>query len=180
MSRSDDERSAEYALGLLRGEERRALEAEITTDAALQGKVASWQRWLSAVDEAGADELPDGMFERILSRIDNDGLRAPGTVTKRAALAQWLKYSPGITYRVLNVDEANKRQSLLVRMEPGAVYRSHVHDIDEECLIIEGDLRYGDLELRAGDFHLATPGMIHPTGHTTSGCLLHVVVGLDI
>jgi hypothetical protein len=46
--------------------------------------------------------------------------------------------------------------------------------------VIEGDLRYGDLVLRACDYHLATPGAQHPTGTTTAGCLLHVVVGMEI
>jgi hypothetical protein len=46
--------------------------------------------------------------------------------------------------------------------------------------VIEGDLRYGDFVLRAGDYHVAAPGTHHPAGTTTAGCLLHVVVGMDI
>ena len=179
-SRSDDLRAAEYALGLLRGDERQALEAELAGDDELRNRVAEWQNKLRLLDSNEADEAPRELFERILSRIDAEGMQLPGTVTKRSASADWLEYSPGITYRVLKVDAALKRQSLLVKMQPGAIYKSHTHDVDEECLVIEGDLRYGDLVLRAGDFHLATPDTSHPTGHTSSGCLLHVVVGLDI
>ena len=179
-SRSDDLRAAEYALGLLRGDERRALEAELASDNKLRDRVTDWQRKLRPLDSDAVGEAPRELFERILSRIDAEGMQLPGTETKRSASADWLEHSPGITYRVLKVDAALKRQSLLVRMEPGAVYKSHTHDVDEECLVIEGDLRYGDLVLRAGDFHLAAPATSHPTGHTSSGCLLHVVVGLDI
>ena len=66
------------------------------------------------------------------------------------------------------------------RCSRGAIYKSHSHDIDEECLVIEGDLRYGDFVLRAGDYHVAAPGTHHPAGTTAAGCLLHVVVGMDI
>jgi anti-sigma factor ChrR (cupin superfamily) len=126
---------AEYALGLIRGEERREMDAQLASDDGLRSQVERWQ----------------GVFAQL-----------------------------EITYRVLHVDETLKRQSLLVKMEPGAVYKAHGHDINEECLVIEGDLRFGDLHLHTGDFHLATPAMVHPTGRTEQGCLLHVVVGLDI
>jgi anti-sigma factor ChrR (cupin superfamily) len=172
---------AEYALGLMRGEERRELEARLATDSGLQMQVERWQSVLAPLEDGDESETPPaGIFENILNRIDEGGLQLPGTMTQRGKSADWLELSPGITYRVLRVDNELKRQSLLVKMQPGAVYQSHSHDIDEECLVIEGDLRFGDLHLHAGDFHLATPSMVHPIGQTETGCLLHVVVGLNI
>jgi hypothetical protein len=172
---------AEYALGLLRGEERREMDAQLASDADLRLQVERWQGVFAPLEDGDDAEMPPaGLFENILNRIDDGGLQLPGTLTQRGATADWIVYSPGITYRVLHVDEKLKRQSLLVKMQPGAVYKSHGHDIDEECLVIEGDLRFGDLHLHAGDFHLGTPAMVHPTGYTEQGCLLHVVLGLDI
>ena len=168
--------SAEYALGLLRGGERTAVEA----DGGLRDEAEGWQKKLAPLDGSDSEPVPSGSFEKILTRIDEAGTSLPGTATKRAANAEWHQYSEGIAYRVLNVDEQRGRQTLLVKMQPGALYKSHSHDVDEECLVIEGDLRYGDLVLRAGDYHLATPGALHPTGTTAAGCLLHVVVGMDI
>jgi quercetin dioxygenase-like cupin family protein len=173
--RPDSSLSAEYALGLLRGGERSAVEG----DAELRNEAEGWQKKLSPLDGGESEPVPSGSFEKILERIDETGIHLPGA-TKRAADAEWLQYSDGIVFRVLKVDEARGRQTLLVKMQPGALYKSHSHDIDEECLVIEGDLQYGDLVLRAGDYHLATPGALHPTGTTTAGCLLHVVVGMDI
>jgi hypothetical protein len=49
---------------------------------------------------------------------------------------------------------------------------------DEECLVIEGDLHFGDLELHAGDFHVALKGMIHPAARSVNGCLLYITAGL--
>ena len=171
----DPSRPAEYALGLLRGDERAVVEA----DAGLHNEAEGWQTKLAALDGEG-EAVPPGSFEKILARIDDEGMHPPGTATKRAVDAEWQQYSDGIVFRVLKVDEARGRQTLLVKMQPGAIYKSHFHDIDEECLVIEGDLRYGDLVLRAGDYHLAAPGTHHPAGTTTAGCLLHVVVGMDI
>lgn len=141
--RSDDLRAAEYALGLLRGDERLALEADLVTDGELRSRVADWQNRLHRLDHGKEADIPGELFQSILARIDAEGMQLPGAMTKRSASAEWLEYSPGITYRVLKVDQELKRQSLLVRMQPGAIYQSHAHDIDEECLVIEGDLRYG-------------------------------------
>jgi len=174
--RPDSSSSAEYALGLLRGGERSAVEA----DAGLRGEAEGWQKKLTPLDGADGEPVPPGSFEKILARIDDEGMHLPGTATQRAADAEWQQHSEGIVFRVLKVDEARRRQTLLVKMQPGALYKSHSHDIDEECLVIEGDLRYGDFVLRAGDYHVASPGTHHPTGTTTAGCLLHVVVGMDI
>ena len=175
----DDKRApllpAEYALGLLRGGERAAVEG----DSGLRSEAEGWQTKLAALGGEG-EPVPPGSFEKILSRIDEAGMHLPGTATKRAVDAEWQQHSDGIVFRVLKVDEARGRQTLLVKMQPGAVYETHPHDIDEECLVIEGDLQFGDLVLRAGDYHLAAAGTHHPNGTTTAGCLLHVVVGMDI
>ena len=178
--RPDSSLSAEYALGLLRGEERRAAEARLAADPGLRNAAEAWQKKLATLDSAGNEPVPSGAFEKILTRIDEAGMSLPGTTTKRAADAEWQQHSEGIVIRVLKVDGRRGQQTLLVKMQPGAIYKSHSHDIDEECLVIEGDLQFGDLVLRAGDYHLATSGALHPTGTTTAGCLLHVVVGMDI
>lgn len=167
---------AEYALGLLRGGERAVVEA----DGGLRKDAEGWQAKLAALDGADREPVPAGSFEKILARIDEEGMQLPGTATQRAADADWQQHSEGIVFRVLKVDEARGRQTLLVKMQPGALYKPHAHDVEEECLVIEGDLSYGDFVLRAGDYHLARPGTHHPTGTTTAGCLLHVVVGMDI
>jgi hypothetical protein len=178
--RPDSSLPAEYALGLIRGDDRRLAEEKLAAGADLRSEVEGWRERFAPFEGADSEVVPPGSFEKILTRIDREGLYLPGTSTRRAADAEWLEYSPGIVYRVLKVDDRLQCQTLLVRMQPGAIYKSHAHGIDEECLVIEGDLQFGDLVLRAGDFHLATPAMIHPTGRTTTGCLLHVVVGMDI
>lgn len=171
--------AAEYVLGLLSKEERRELASQLGSDEALQTQVEYWENAFSTLQAEEAEPVPAGLFEKILDRIDSEGAHLPGTVTKRAATANWFEIEPGIKGRVLHVDRAQNRQYLLVRMAPGSTYHPHSHNADEQALVLEGDLSFGDLKLLAGDFHVATPTSSHPPGRTLNGCLVHVVMSLD-
>jgi anti-sigma factor ChrR (cupin superfamily) len=180
MSKSvKPEAAAEYVLGLLSKQDRRELVSQLKSDEALQTQVEYWENVFSSLQAEEAEPVPAGLFEKILDRIDSEGAQLPGTVTKRAATAKWYEISPGIKGRVLHVDRAQNRQFLLVRMQPGSSYHPHSHNADEQALVLEGDLCFGDLELLAGDFHVATPTSSHPPGRTVNGCLVHVVMSLD-
>ena len=161
-----------YARAFLDHLERRDMPVADATKAQVENAFADLQA------EEG-ETLPAGLFEKILDRIDGEGANLPGTVTKRAVAVNWFEISPGIKGRVLHIDRARHRQYLLIRMAPGAVYHPHSHDADEQSLVLEGDLSFGDLELLAGDFHVATPTSSHPAGRTVNGCLVHVVMSLD-
>ncbi|MBA7625109.1 hypothetical protein ES703_32531 [subsurface metagenome] len=176
----DEVLSAEYVLGLLRGKAWQKFSARLETDDRLRASVAFWQEALSGIDRAdhAGEAPPSGLFDSILARIDDEGLQLPGTHTRRAVAAHWREIAPGVTSRVLHVDRANNRQSLLIRMAPGAVYHSHTHDADEEAFIVEGDLSFGELHLGPGDYHIAAAATRHPPGRTAGGCVVHVVTSL--
>jgi anti-sigma factor ChrR (cupin superfamily) len=178
----EDVLSAEYALGLLRGEARAAFAARLEADDGLRASVAYWQRVFGGLDAAGRgsdDASPAAIFDSILARIDAEGMQLPGTRTRRADGAVWIDIGPGLVARVLHVDRAHNRQSLLIRMSPGAIYQAHVHDIDEETFVVEGDLSFGDLKLGAGDHHMAAAFTRHPVGHTVGGCVVLVTTSLS-
>lgn len=180
----EDSLAAEFALGLIRGQERKDMAARAQTDTALRLQVEEWERRLAALGDATADgdaadaTPPAGQFEKILARIDAAGLQLPGTRTQRGTAAQWKEIGPGITSRVLHVDRDNNRISVLIRMVPGSTYDAHSHAIEEETLVIEGDWNIGDLHLKAGDYHVASTSAHHCAGHTVSGCLIHVVTSM--
>ena len=171
--------AAEYVLGLLGKADSRACAQRRTSDAARRAQVDYSESMVSGLPEEEAESPPTGMFEKILDRIEGEGADLPGTLTKRAGTANWFEISPGIKGRLLHVDRAQNRQYLLIRMAPGASYHPHSHDADEQSLVLEGDLSFGDLNLKAGDFHVATPSSSHPPGRTVNGCLVHVVMSLD-
>jgi quercetin dioxygenase-like cupin family protein len=178
----DRNTAAVYALGLVRGADRDAFMARLANDEGLRSQVEHWQRVFAAIDSdsaADAPAPPAGLFEKVLDRIDAEGLQLPGTKTRRRDTARWREISPGIHRRVLNVDRNANRLSVLVRMDPGAIFRSHSHDLAEETLVLEGDLWLGDLKLMPGDHHLALPDTQHPVGRTVSGCLVHITRSLS-
>ncbi|MFZ5733570.1 MAG: cupin domain-containing protein [Pseudomonadota bacterium] len=175
--------AAEFALGLIRGPERKNMAARVQTDDALRSQVEEWEQRLAVLDDSADDDAgyptpPAGQFEKILERIDAAGLQLPGTRTQRGTSAQWKEIGPGITSRVLHVDRTNNRISVLIRMVAGSTYDAHAHAIEEETLVIEGDWNIGDLHLKAGDYHVASTSAHHCAGHTVSGCLIHVVTSM--
>lgn len=180
MSEDLDQTAAAYALGILRGAPRAAIEARLSGEPALQAKVKLWQENFAALDLAAEEQAPPaGLFDTIVAAIDAGEAALAGTLTRRAGTGVWIEISPGVTYSVLFDDPVAKRRSMLVRALPGATYESHFHDEGhEECLVLEGELTMGDLKLSAGDFHLAAKGSTHPPAYSATGCLLHISTAL--
>jgi anti-sigma factor ChrR (cupin superfamily) len=87
--------------------------------------------------------------------------------------------APGVDVRRLFVDHEERRVTLLVRMAAGSSYPAHEHASHEECYVLQGDLRVGDLHMHAGDFQRAEAGSVHGTQATDDGCVLMIVSSLD-
>jgi quercetin dioxygenase-like cupin family protein len=51
--------------------------------------------------------------------------------------------------------------SMLVRFAPGASVPDHAHALDEDCLVLQGEMFLGDILLRTGDYQLAPAGGSH-------------------
>src|SRR5205814_10385627 len=68
---------------------------------------------------------------------------------------------PGVAMRRLHVDRVAGSYTVLLRLNAGGRFPGHVHDGTEECLVLEGDLRDGDLGLRAGDYQCSPAGSTH-------------------
>src|SRR3982750_1478514 len=108
--------AAEYVLGLLGKEDRRAFALQLKSDEGLQAQVAFWENAFAGLPAEEAEQPSSGLFEKILGRIDREGANIPGTLTKRAGSAAWVEISPGIKGRVLHIDRAQNRQYVLIRM----------------------------------------------------------------
>lgn len=81
----------------------------------------------------------------------------------------------GIEMRRLFVDPATKRVTLLARMAAGTAYPAHEHVGPEECFVLQGDLRVGNVHMREGDYQHAETGSRHGLQSTDEGCLLLIV-----
>lgn len=116
-----------------------------------------------------ASERAASLRGNVLARVARDAERAPRVLkTVRAVEGEWRELLPGLFEKVLYVDLATGTRSYLLRGGPGSSVPPHVHSGAEECLVIEGDVRVGDVALLAGDYHVAPPGTTHPslTSHT--------------
>ena len=82
----------------------------------------------------------------------------------------WQPFSPKVTIKILRRDVHT--QSYLLKLEPGAVLLPHVHGQDEECMVLEGEVRIGDLVVRQGAYHLAPKGIAHEPIRSEAGALL--------
>ncbi|MGV6817647.1 MAG: cupin domain-containing protein [Thiotrichales bacterium] len=122
-------------------------------------------------------ELPEGlrarMKQRLLDSVRKDASEAaPGFVTIRAEEGEWTEVAPGGQIKVLHTDQSSGTLTFLARLEPGFSLPAHYHEIAEECLMLEGDLQIGELELKAGDYHYAPVGAKHAAMLSKNGALV--------
>src|SRR5690606_22695315 len=96
---------------------------------------------------------------------------ANGLFTLRAEEGEWVSVAPTLEIKLLRQDLHSR--SYLLRTHPGARMPPHQHvDVEEECYVLEGEARIGDLRLTQGDFHLAPRGVPHDWLCSDSGALL--------
>lgn len=95
---------------------------------------------------------------------------AQGWYTVRADEGEWRPFLPKVQIKVLRREE--DILTYLLKLEPGAALVPHEHPVDEECLVVEGEARIGDLLVRAGDYHLAPRGKPHGMIRSETGAVL--------
>ena len=116
---------------------------------------------------------------RIMRNID-DKHGKPGLFdTIRSNEGEWIEILPNVEKKLLKVDSQTGTESYLLRMQPGATAPAHVHETDELCYVIEGDLSFGDIHLNAGDYHFAHRGSRHESVSTVGGTLLFLQSGVE-
>jgi anti-sigma factor ChrR (cupin superfamily) len=140
------------------------------------------------------DAALDFVFERIAGSVEP---APPPSELKRRLLARVAAYetlmpladvrsdesdwvyagAPGVEMRSLFRDKATGRSTVLVRMQPGVKFPAHFHHDDEQCLVLEGDIGWGELVYRKGDFVVMGRATTHPEIQTTEGNLLLLVTG---
>ena len=86
--------------------------------------------------------------------------------------AGWKPFGPGVTIKVLHRDGAV--MSYLLRLVAGAQLPAHRHPIDEECVVLQGELCVGNLRIAAGGFHLGRQDVLHDVLHSPDGALIYL------
>lgn len=150
-----------------KAKEAPAVGAAPTTHAVLDADVLAW------LDEAVAPEPLDApaqarVKQRLLRRIAADS--TPRHLTVAAGDGDWQPFGPGLSMKVLHHE--GQTLSYLLRLAPGASLPPHRHPCDEECLVLEGEMRIGDLVVGPGSYHLGRAGVLHDQLTSTTGALL--------
>ncbi|PJZ55497.1 cupin domain-containing protein [Leptospira barantonii] len=83
----------------------------------------------------------------------------------------------GVEYKILNRDSSRNTVTLMIRMEPGAVFPAHPHGSAEDCFLVSGDLMIAGTTMSAGDFHRAEAGSKHKKFTTSLGAEFLIVSG---
>lgn len=105
---------------------------------------------------------------RLMKRIAADSV--PHHLTLHADDGQWHRLLPGIERKVLF--EQGGVMSYLLRFAPGAVLPAHRHPVDEECVVLQGTLRIGDLVLPAGSYHRVPRDVLDADSTSDEGAVI--------
>jgi anti-sigma-K factor RskA len=173
----DDERAAEYALGVLDGKGRRGVAAALRTDGEMARLVEAWERRLAPLALAIPPQAAPATLWPAIQRDIARAALAPGVRVIRAGEGSWQTLEGGIAIKVLAIDAARGVRTVLLRFSPGGRIEPHPHLIAEECFVISGHMLVGDLELNPGDYHFARKGALHPALTSPRGGLVHVRSG---
>jgi quercetin dioxygenase-like cupin family protein len=158
------------ALGLLDEPERMELEQALSVSPELRQEVQD----LSAVAIALSRVLPlESPSASVRERI---AAHAAGPLHFIDRDEGWQPHPiPGITVKVLSVDDRSGVATLLIKAAPGTTYPAHHHSGPEGCYIIEGEVLVAGRRIGPGDFHLADADSDHDPLYTETGATVLLV-----
>jgi len=112
----------------------------------------------AAIAPEPADDATRARIKRkLLRRIAADTTARHLTLQPQAA--GWQPFGDGVAIKVLH--EAGGIMSYLLRLAPGSSLPAHRHPVDEECVVLEGEVQIGALRVAAGGFHLGLKDILH-------------------
>ena len=127
-----------------------------------------------AVRAAPLDPMAERfMKSRLMTRV-RDQERGAITSTVRPDQGEWHKFSPRIKIKVLRREADGSSMSYLLKLEPGALLVPHKHAMDEECVVLEGEVLIGTELVGPGSYHLAPRGMVHQPIRSEHGAILFI------
>lgn len=129
---------------------------------------------MQALLEAAPDTQPPA---DIASRLWGNLQRRIGSEGKDqyfifAEQAEWKPLAHGVQTRVLFKE--GKVRSYLLKMEADSLLPGHPHKLNEETMVLSGEVWLDGVHCVAGDYHFAKAGSQHKEVRTTHGCVLLV------
>ncbi len=96
----------------------------------------------------------------------------PAAHTVLAADDDWQTIADGVEQKILW--RAGDVVSRFYRLAAGSHLPAHAHAHEEECMLLAGDAYFGDILVRAGEFHLAPAGSAHGEISSDQGAVAFV------
>lgn len=175
----DDLEATNHLLGLLDPRREAAARARIRNDVDFAARVALWAERFDALDDAPLTAPTAPALWDAIERAVADTEAVPGTETRRADAGVWEELGEGLARRVLFVDRTAGVQSYYIRMRSGAVLPLHDHRAVEQCVLVSGRLRIGEVEFGPGDFHIAFAGEEHRPIHAIDDSVFFIHSALE-
>ena len=117
--------------------------------------------------------------ERVLARVREDVAAGRAVSAVAADAGEWLELMPLVRGKRVFTD--GTAESWMFRLAPGARAPAHIHPGREECVVLEGSIRYvGGSTLKAGDYEVMQPGMHHAELVSDTGALLFLRYALPL
>ena len=114
---------------------------------------------------------------RLMNRVADYELLKPIADVRRDENTWVHTGMDGIDTKLLFREKSTGRTTYLVRMAPGARMAPHHHGDVEQCLVIQGDIRWGSLVFEEGDFMVMGKDTAHPEVHTVNGVVMLIISG---
>jgi anti-sigma factor ChrR (cupin superfamily) len=119
---------------------------------------------------AGDDALLQRVRARVMKAIAAESVAHREVVP--AGWHAWRPFLPGIERQVLH--ESGGIMCYLLKFAPGAVLPAHRHPVDEECVVLEGSVKIGSLELAAGSFKKVRSTMLDADTSSDGGAVIYL------
>jgi len=172
------------ALGVLPAPEVATIKAHLAVCVACRAEYDSLQAVVAAVLPAWPAETfqPNAsLWNRLATRIQNRATHAPAASSagRLGEEPDWKEVAPGLSCKILSVDAAHDRISMLVRLAPGTDYPPHTHGGVEELHLLDGELWIDDRRLYAGDYNRAERGTKDHRVWSETGCTCVLITSLQ-
>lgn len=126
---------------------------------------------LAAIEPEPLDEHSAARIKRkLLRRIA--AASTPQHLTAAPGPADWQPFGEGLSIKVLH--ESEGIMSYLLRLAPGAGLPAHRHPVDEECVVLEGEVQIGELRVGTGGFHLGRKDILHDSLCSAEGAVIYL------
>jgi anti-sigma factor ChrR (cupin superfamily) len=176
-----------HALGTLSQPEARAFEGHLAAGCEVcAAQENSFQSVVTALGLAAVEvEPPARVRAELLARLGQRAKAAPAKVdlgsflTIRAGEGEWHAASEGVFVKTLFVDQQTGVVTSLFRFNAGAHAPRHLHEGNEQCLVVQGDFHLNEESFGPGDYTCAMAGSVHESAYSVNGALLLIVANQD-